>query len=80
MGLAAPVGSSQIRDQISVHWVSRQILNHWTTREVPRYLQWHPERSEQQRRAHYPGHSCERCTVLFIHGYLDDVGRISLSF
>ena len=28
--------SSQIRDQTQVPYVGRWILNHWTTREVPR--------------------------------------------
>ena len=37
MGLTAllPVGSSQIRDGTQVPWISRQILNPCTTREVP---------------------------------------------
>ena len=36
MGLAAlqHVGSSQTRDGTHVPCISRQILNHWTTREV----------------------------------------------
>ena len=28
--------SSLIRDQTLIPWISRWILNHWTTREVPR--------------------------------------------
>ena len=38
MGIAAPwhVESSQTRDQTQVPCVGRWILNHWTTREVPR--------------------------------------------
>ena len=40
MGLAAPwhVESSQTRDQTSVPCIGRQILNHWTTRKVPKPL------------------------------------------
>lgn len=30
------VGSSWTRDQISIPCIARQILNHWTTRVVPR--------------------------------------------
>ena len=35
-GLVAPrhVGSSQTRDRTYVPCISRQILNHWTTREL----------------------------------------------
>ena len=38
MGLVTPrrMESSQIRDQTQVPCVGRWILNHWTTREVPR--------------------------------------------
>ena len=37
IGLSAPlhVESSRIRDPTHVSCISRQILNHWTTREVP---------------------------------------------
>ena len=40
MGLAAlrHVGSSQTRDWTHVPCISRQILNHWTTREAPAHL------------------------------------------
>ena len=40
MGLVAPrhVGSSQTRAQIRVPCIGRQILNHCTTREAPRFL------------------------------------------
>ena len=30
------MGSSQTKDQTSVLCITRQILNHWTTREVPK--------------------------------------------
>ena len=38
MGLVAPrhVGSSRTRDRTHVPCIGRSILNHWTTREVPR--------------------------------------------
>ena len=37
MGVTAlpHVGSPRTRDGTQVPWISRQILNHWTTREVP---------------------------------------------
>ena len=40
MGLVAPwyAGSSQTKDQISVPCVSRQILNHWTTRKTHKFV------------------------------------------
>ena len=38
-GLAAPrcVKSSHTRDQTSVSYIARWILNHWTTREILKY-------------------------------------------
>ena len=38
MGLAVPshMEFSQTRDRTHVACIARQILNHWTTREVPR--------------------------------------------